>query len=144
MRWFGSAEGRDGHDAIEEIAKLDWCNGKVGMAGNSWLAVAQYYVAAEKPAHLACIAPLEGFSDPAREMALRGGIPHTSFSKTIANTLTGTCSVKAIFHPSVDCSRDAKTRGLNCNGQGLQQLQRLLRGQADRLQQDRYTCVHWR
>ncbi|KAK7225128.1 hypothetical protein V2G26_013131 [Clonostachys chloroleuca] len=90
MRWFGSAEGRDGHDAIEEIAKLDWCNGKVGMAGNSWLAVAQYYVAAEKPAHLACIAPLEGFSDPAREMALRGGIPHTSFSKTIANTLTGT------------------------------------------------------
>ncbi|CAH0025289.1 unnamed protein product [Clonostachys rhizophaga] len=88
MRWFGSAEGRDGHDAIEEIAKLDWCNGKVGMAGNSWLAVAQYYIAAEKPAHLACIAPLEGFSDPAREMALRGGIPHTSFSKTIANTLT--------------------------------------------------------
>ncbi|VUC23932.1 unnamed protein product [Clonostachys rosea] len=90
MRWFGSAEGRDGHDAVEEIAKLPWCNGKVGMAGNSWLAVAQYYIAAEKPAHLACIAPLEGFSDPAREMTLRGGIPHTSFSKTIANTLTGT------------------------------------------------------
>ncbi|CAG9982720.1 unnamed protein product [Clonostachys byssicola] len=112
MRWFGSAEGRDGHDAIEEIAKLDWCNGKVGMAGNSWLAAAQYYVAVEKPAHLACIAPLEGFSDPVREMTLRGGIPHTSFSKTIANTLTGTCSVRATFERCINFIGTSKQEDL--------------------------------
>jgi putative CocE/NonD family hydrolase len=41
LRWWGSAEGRDGYDAIDEIARLPWCNGKVAMAGNSWLAMSQ-------------------------------------------------------------------------------------------------------
>lgn len=32
IRWWGSGEGRDGHDAIEELAKLPWGNDKIGMA----------------------------------------------------------------------------------------------------------------
>ncbi|KAJ4350602.1 hypothetical protein N0V95_004606 [Ascochyta clinopodiicola] len=89
IRWWGSSEGRDGHDAIEELAKLSWSNGKFGMAGNSWLATAQYFIAAEQPPHLAAIAPLEGTADPFREESFRGGIPRAEFSKWIASILPG-------------------------------------------------------
>lgn len=37
-------EGRDGYDTVEAIAVLDWCNGSVALAGNSWLAAAQWFV----------------------------------------------------------------------------------------------------
>jgi len=43
------------------------------MAGNSWLAISQWFIAAEQPPHLAAIAPWEGFTDhfakPAIEVA---------------------------------------------------------------------------
>jgi putative CocE/NonD family hydrolase len=89
IRWWGSSEGRDGHDAIEELARLPWSNGKIGMAGNSWLAMSQYFVAAEQPRHLAAIAPLEGASDPYREDSFRGGIPGAVFARFIAGILPG-------------------------------------------------------
>ncbi|CAK7201833.1 hypothetical protein SEUCBS139899_004548 [Sporothrix eucalyptigena] len=79
VRWFGTAEGRDGYDAIEYIAGLPWCSGKVSLVGNSWLGASQWYIAAENPPHLACIAPLEGFSDLYREILCRGGVPYTPF-----------------------------------------------------------------
>jgi uncharacterized protein len=53
---FGTQDGRDGYDVIEWIAKQEWCNGKVAMAGVSWVAMAQWYVAAERPPHLMCFA----------------------------------------------------------------------------------------
>jgi predicted acyl esterase len=31
----------DGYDTIEFLAKQSWCNEKVDMAGNSWLAISQ-------------------------------------------------------------------------------------------------------
>ncbi|KAM0551721.1 hypothetical protein ACHAPJ_008288 [Fusarium lateritium] len=89
IRWWGTSEGQDGYDAIEEIAKLPWCTGKVGMAGNSWLALSQYFIAAEQPPSLVCIAPLEGLSDPSREETLRGGIYNPSFSTSIAESFSG-------------------------------------------------------
>lgn len=89
IRWWGTGEGQDGHDAIEELAKLPWSNGKVGMAGNSWLAISQYFIAAEHPPHLAAIAPLEGQSDLFRENCFRGGIPWTTFARSIADILPG-------------------------------------------------------
>ncbi|KAE8386322.1 Alpha/Beta hydrolase protein [Aspergillus alliaceus] len=49
MRFWGSGDGQDGYDAIEEIAKLPWCNGKVALVGNSWLAISQWSIAAERP-----------------------------------------------------------------------------------------------
>ncbi len=54
--FFGSDYGRDGADIIEWAAKQNWSNGKIGMSGNSWLAISQWFVAAQKPAHLAAIA----------------------------------------------------------------------------------------
>lgn len=78
-RWFGTRDGQDGYDAVEHVAQLDWCTGKVALVGNSWLAATQWSIAAERPPHLACIAPLEGVSDFYRETFCRGGVPYTPF-----------------------------------------------------------------
>jgi putative CocE/NonD family hydrolase len=78
--WFLSkGEGEDGADAIEAIAALPWCTGRVGMAGNSWLAMSQWRIAAERPPHLAAIAPWEGLTDPYRDNTMRGGVPRLNF-----------------------------------------------------------------
>lgn len=89
IRVQGSAEGRDGCDAVEFIAALPWCNSSVGMAGNSWLAMVQYHIAAQDPPHLKCVAPLEGLSDLLREQVCRGGIPDPGFFGAIAHDLRG-------------------------------------------------------
>lgn len=78
--YLGTQEGRDGHDLIEWIAAQGWSSGKVGMAGNSWAAMCQWYIAAEKPPHLVCIAPWEGTSDIYRELMCWGGIPEVGFN----------------------------------------------------------------
>jgi len=31
----GAKMGEDGYDVIEELAKMEWCNGNLGLAGNS-------------------------------------------------------------------------------------------------------------
>ncbi|OJI89782.1 hypothetical protein ASPTUDRAFT_60453 [Aspergillus tubingensis CBS 134.48] len=89
LRWWGSGEGKDGHDFIEGIAVQPWCSGRVALAGNSWLAMAQWFIAAEHPPHLAAIAPLEGAADVLRETHARGGIPAVAFSKLIQSVLPG-------------------------------------------------------
>lgn len=76
-------EGRDCHDLIEWLAVQPWCTGKVGMTGTSYLAVAQWFAAAEQPPHLAAINPWEGVSDVYRDLALRGGMPDTGFSRLL-------------------------------------------------------------
>lgn len=86
--YWGHQDAMDGCDVIEWIAEQPWCTGKVGMEGNSWLAVSQWFIAAEKPEHLAAIAPWEGFSDHYRESGTRGGIPMPEFPLMIANTFS--------------------------------------------------------
>lgn len=87
--YWGSAEGRDGYDAIEFVANLPWCSGKTALVGNSWLAVAQYFIAAEQPPHLSCIAPWEGLTDLYRESLCRGGVPFKPFLSFLAEVLFG-------------------------------------------------------
>lgn len=53
----GLQDAEDMYDAIEAVAALPWCNGNVGMAGNSCLAIAQWYAAAQQPPSLKAIAP---------------------------------------------------------------------------------------
>ena len=78
-------EGRDCYDLIEWLAEQEWCSGKVGMSGTSYLAVSQWFTAAEQPPHLAAINPWEGVSDVYRDLVLRGGIPDTGFAATLQN-----------------------------------------------------------
>lgn len=88
LLYWGHEDALDGCDVIEWIASQKWCNGKVGMSGNSWLTVSQWFIAAERPAHLAAIAPWEGFCDHYRESGTRGGIPTPEFPEMIAETFS--------------------------------------------------------
>jgi len=76
-------EGRDCHDLIEWLAVQEWCTGKVAMSGTSYLAVSQWFTAAEQPPHLAAINPWEGVSDVYRDLVMRGGMPDTGFAKQL-------------------------------------------------------------
>ena len=76
-------EGRDCYDLIEWLAEQEWCTGKVGMSGTSYLAVAQWFTAAEQPPHLAAINPWEGVSDVYRDLVMRGGMPDTGFAQLL-------------------------------------------------------------
>jgi len=56
-------EAVDFYDAIEWIAKLSWCSGKVGTLGISYHASSQWRVANLQPPSLQCIMPWEGRAD---------------------------------------------------------------------------------
>lgn len=78
-------EGRYCYDLIEWLAVQDWCTGKVAMSGTSYLAVSQWFTAAEQPPHLAAINPWEGVSDVYRDLVMRGGMPDTGFAEQLQN-----------------------------------------------------------
>jgi len=61
----------------------------VGLSGNSWLAIVQWFIASKQPPHLAAIAPWEGFSDFYRDHIGRGGIPDPVFNSHILSHLFG-------------------------------------------------------
>ena len=52
---FFFSDGNDGYDAIEWIAQQEWCNGKVGTSGPSYMGGAQWVAARERPPHLVCM-----------------------------------------------------------------------------------------
>jgi predicted acyl esterase len=89
IHFWGTQEGRDGYDVIEWVAAQEWSNGKVGLSGNSWLAIAQWFIAAERPPHLAAIAPWEGLVDAYRNDLGRGGIPDFGFCERITSRMRG-------------------------------------------------------
>lgn len=89
MHFWGEECGNDGYDFVEWAAQQPWCNGRVGMAGNSGLAMAQYRIAATNPPHLACIAPWEATGDYFRESLMEGGIPAVGFNDDMLSKLVG-------------------------------------------------------
>ncbi|WP_099466632.1 CocE/NonD family hydrolase [Konateibacter massiliensis] len=89
VHMFTHQDREDGYDFVEWIATQEWCNGKVGMSGNSGVAMHQWGIAAEQPPHLACIAPWECTTDLYRESLFEGGIPALSFNEFIAAQVTG-------------------------------------------------------
>jgi hypothetical protein len=104
---WGSREGRDGYDLIEWLAQQPWCSGKIGMLGNSALAMAQWRIASEQPPHLACIAPWEGTGDIYRETIPWGGFPEVGFWPFLTQMLSGSADVEDFAkmfeeHPLMD------------------------------------------
>lgn len=57
-------EPKDGYDTIEWLAVQPWSNGKVGMAGGSYVGWVQLWAAVEKPPHLVTIIPNVAPPDP--------------------------------------------------------------------------------
>ena len=54
---FFQNEPEDGYDCVEWIAEQEWCNGRIGMSGSSYLGSVQWLAARLRPPHLTCIAP---------------------------------------------------------------------------------------
>ncbi|MCP5328944.1 MAG: CocE/NonD family hydrolase [Steroidobacteraceae bacterium] len=113
IRIWSRKEGQDYHDLIEWLGVRDWCNGAVGLTGNSYLAISQWFAAAERPPHLAAIAPWEGMSDIYRDLVARGGIPDFPFPQRLCGNLTGKnlredFVVEAEQHPLVDALWESK------------------------------------
>jgi predicted acyl esterase len=78
--FYSQQEIEDASDLIAWLAAQPWCNGKIGMAGVSYLAKIQWSVAATQPPELCAINPWEGASDSYREGSYHGGIPETNFA----------------------------------------------------------------
>lgn len=56
-------EGLDGSDTINWIANQNWSNGRVGMAGGSYLGLVQWWAAVQKNSHLVTIFPIVSGDD---------------------------------------------------------------------------------
>lgn len=113
----GRQEAEDEYDTIEWLAAQPWSTGKVALAGNSWLAMAQWFVAALKPPHLAAIAPWEGANDIYRHSAARGGILDDVFPGRILGGLSGNGytedqAAAAVARPLYDAYWDSKRADL--------------------------------
>lgn len=85
VNYWGRQLAEDGYDFIEWVADQPWCSGKVVMSGNSWLAVSQWFIAAERPPHLTAIAPWEGLVDQGPSSVPAGIL----FGETIIQSLAG-------------------------------------------------------
>jgi predicted acyl esterase len=112
-------EATDCYDVIEWAAGQPWSTGKVGMTGVSYLAWAQWYVAALNPPHLAAINPWEGCSDLYREFFFHGGIPDTFFppfwqrGASFSTTRVEDTVAMAGEHPLFDAYWETKTAALS-------------------------------
>lgn len=83
LRWWGTVGAHDGYDVVEWIAEQPWSTGRIGMTGNSQLAIIQWFIAAARPPHLTAIAPWEGLTDMYRDNLARGGIPFPEFNEDV-------------------------------------------------------------
>jgi uncharacterized protein len=77
--YFSPREQRDGHDLVEWFGTQRWSNGKVGMAGGSYVGITQYLTAETRPKHLAAIVPEVALSDVYRDAYTYDGIPDFFF-----------------------------------------------------------------
>ena len=54
---FGAKHGSDGYDLVEWLAKQPWCDGNVGMMGQSYMGWTQWWAATQAPPSLKAIVP---------------------------------------------------------------------------------------
>ncbi len=77
--YFSPREQRDGAALVDWLGTQSWSNGKVGMAGGSYVGITQYLVAEQQPPHLAAIAPAVALSDVYEDAFTHSGIPDFFF-----------------------------------------------------------------
>ena len=131
-RWWGSEEGRDGFGTFEYIAQLPWCSGKCALVGNSWLTIAQWFIAAEQPSHIACIASLEGTNDLYCDTICRGGILYKPFWKFLTDHGMYDMFLPSLFLSScilIGLSRAQQAGRCSWDGRQISPHERILGGQ---------------
>ena len=83
----GLQVGRDGHDAVEWIARQPWSDGHVFMYGGSFVGMTQWHTAAQLPPHLSGIAPYVPIY-PGWDVPNSNGIPQ-AWSAVILGYVSG-------------------------------------------------------
>ena len=91
VRGRGSSEGEfepfateeaDGADSVGWLAEQDWCDGRVVMAGMSYVGATQWLAAAAAPPALRAIAPTLSSDDYAEGWSYSDGVPELGFLAT--------------------------------------------------------------
>lgn len=83
----GLQVGRDGHDAVEWIARQSWSDGHVFMYGGSFVGMTQWHTAAQLPPHLSGITPYVPIY-PGWDVPNTNGIPQ-AWSAVILGYVSG-------------------------------------------------------
>jgi hypothetical protein len=83
----GLQVGRDGHDAVEWIARQPWSDGHVFMYGGSFVGMTQWHTASQLPPHLSGIAPYVPIY-PGWDVPNANGIPE-AWSAVILGYVSG-------------------------------------------------------
>lgn len=93
-RWaaFSLRENKDAGEVVEWAAsrKRPWSNGKVGMAGPSYLGISQIFAAASRPKGLKAIFPQVPAADVYRDVVASGGAIDVGFIPLWLGLVTGT------------------------------------------------------
>lgn len=84
---YGPREVKDTYEIIDWIANQPWCNGKVGMFGVSYFAIAQLQIASLNPPPLKAIFATFGYTDFYRDKFYHGGILSHEFLCRWANNI---------------------------------------------------------
>lgn len=79
--------GKDGKELVDWISTQSFCDGNVGMIGESYLGWAQYATAAQKPEALKCIAPEVIFMESFTASYKPGGIVANRWMNTFSDRL---------------------------------------------------------
>lgn len=88
-------ESRDGYDTLDWIANQPWCDGNIGMMGESYFSYTQWAVAITNHPNLKCFAPMNmntdiyslAFPGGALSLQLAGGWIAEQHTKTFRNLL---------------------------------------------------------
>lgn len=80
-RLLALGEAEDYSDVVEWASTRGWSNGKVGILGISYFAMAAWRVAALAPPGLAAVVPWEGAVDLYRDVSRHGGIRSNTFAE---------------------------------------------------------------
>lgn len=105
VQYFGTQDAQDGYDTIEFLAEQPWCSGKVGMSGSHWYGMEQWFIAAQRPPHLAAIAPAECHGNLYVDEFMRGGIVRlddTARTRTYSDGMIEDICTMAETHPFID------------------------------------------
>ena len=77
--FFTREEQQDHYEVIEWIARQAWSDGQVAGTGAGYYAASQWQMAIQNPPHLACIAPVNGATNPFMDWISPGGLANNAF-----------------------------------------------------------------
>ena len=117
---WSSQEGRDGYDLIEWLAQQEWCSGKIGMLGNSALAMAQWRIAPSSRRISPASRPGKATATSTARPSHGAGSPRTDSGRS-----------------SSDVGRQRRRRRLGHHGRRVSADERLLGGQDPSVREDR-------